>query len=413
MTLIQLQKASMSTSRQKADIVPLYATYAPPPLIFEKGNNIYLYTKEGASYLDCISGIAVSALGHSHPKLVKALKDQAEKLWHLSNMFMIESQIELAQKYCEHSIADKVFFTNSGTEAIECALKTARHYHFSQGNGHRYKIITFKGAFHGRTYGAINAGGNPKYMEGFGPVLPGYEHIDLHDVSAVKHAVDSNTAAILIEPIQGEGGVRPVEINFLKSLREICDQEGILLIYDEIQSGSGRTGKLFAYQWADQAEPDIIAMAKGMGGGFPLGACLATDQAASSMIIGTHGSTYGGNPLATSVGCVVLNELLKEGFLDHVIKMGNLFKKELQKLADQYNSMIELVRGKGLLLGIKMKPHISNEKIIEIARNNHLLVGKAGDNIVRFAPPLIITESQIHEVSEKLNQTFKQVENSL
>jgi len=273
----------------------IYNCYAPPPEEFVRGEGVYLYTEDGDKYLDFIAGIAVNGLGHNHPALVGALKQQAGQLWHLSNMFKVKGQVELAEKYCADSFADKVFFTNSGAEAVECAMKTARRCQYVEGHEERYEIITCKGAFHGRTFATINAGGNPKYLEGFGPALPGFINVEFGDMEAIKAAMSEKTAAILVEPVQGEGGVRALPVQFLKDVRALCDEHGLLLIYDEVQSGAGRTGKLFAHQWADgEADPDIMAIAKGMGGGFPMGACLATERAAEGMVVGTHGSTYCG-----------------------------------------------------------------------------------------------------------------------
>jgi len=337
---------------------PIMDVYAPPPIDIERGEGVRLFTKDGSSYLDFIAGISVNALGHAHPKLVKALADQAGKVWHLSNMFRVPGQIELAQAYCDATFADRVFFTNSGTEAIECAIKTARKHHFVNGQPERIKIVTFEGAFHGRTYGAINAGGNPKYLEGFGPALAGFEQVPFGDLEAVKRVVDETPAAVLIEPVQGEGGVRTASDAFLRELRELCDARGALLIYDEVQCGAGRTGKLFAHQWVDGAEPDIMAVAKGVGGGFPMGACLATEAASDGMKVGSHGSTFGGNPLAMAVGKAVWEELIKPGMMDHVNQVANHLRQGLHGLADAHSDVVEEVRGKGLLLGQIGRAHV-------------------------------------------------------
>jgi len=290
----------------------LYNTYAPPPQEFVRGEGAYLYTEDGTKYLDFIAGISVNCLGHNHPAPKAALIEQADKVWHLSGMYELTNAKTLAAKYCASvPFAEKVFFTNSGAEALECAMKTARRYHFDRGDVDRYDIITFTGAFHGRTFATINAGGNPNYLKGFGPSLPGFIHLPFGDHDALKEAISDTTAAILVEPVQGEGGLRPLPEVCLRGLREMCDEHGILLIYDEVQCGAGRTGKLFAHQWAEGAEPDIMAVAKGVGGGFPLGACLATEEVAAGMVPGTHGSTYGGNPLATAVGIAVWDEISK------------------------------------------------------------------------------------------------------
>ena len=345
---------------------PMMDTYAPPELVFDHGKGVRLFTDSGESYLDFISGIAVNCLGHANPKAVAALTEQAGKLWHLSNMFRVPAGIELADKLTGATFADRVFFTNSGTEAVECALKTARRYQFVTGNPQRYRIITFTGAFHGRTYGAINAGGNPKYLEGFGPAMEGFDHVEFGDL----------------------------------------DENGLMLIYDEVQCGAGRTGKLFAYQWVDGAEPDIMATAKGIGGGFPMGACLATEAAAQGMVVGTHGSTYGGGPLAMAVGNVVFDELTSEGFLEHVVEMANFMQQQLHGLADRHPDKVEEVRGKGLLLGLKLKPGFDAKQLVVKARDRHLLIGAAGDNVARMAPPLIITRDDASEAISILDEAL-------
>lgn len=393
---------------------PLMDTYAPPPLVFDHGKGVYLFTDEGEQYLDFISGIAVNALGHAHPKAVAALKGQADKLWHLSNMFKVPGQIELANKYIEATgWARRVFFTNSGTEAMECALKTARKYQYVTGQPERYRIITFTGAFHGRTYGAINAGGNPKYLEGFGPAMAGFDQVPFGDLDAVKQAITEETAAIVVEPVQGEGGVRAPEAGFLTGLRKLADEHGLMLVYDEVQSGAGRTGKLFAHEWSENAPPDIMAVAKGIGGGFPMGACLATEEAAQGMQIGSHGSTFGGNPLAMAVGNVVFDELTSEGFLDHVVEVSNFLRQQLAGLQDEYSGLIEEVRGKGLLIGLKLNDKAVNKEVAGLARNEHLLVGAAGDNVLRLAPPLVIEEKHAREAVEKLDKTFAKAKETL
>lgn len=381
--------------------------YAPPKEVFERGEGMRLFTEEGDAYLDFISGIAVNALGHAHPKMVAALTEQSQKLWHLSNMFRVPAGEELAEKYCKHTFADQVFFTNSGTEAIECALKTARKYHWANGEPDRQEIITFTGAFHGRSYGAINAGGNPKYLEGFGEPMPNFRQIEFGDHEAVKAAITKDTCAVLIEPVQGEGGVRDIPIECLIGLRELCNETGTLLIYDEVQCGAGRTGKLFAHQWADgKADPDIMAVAKGVGGGFPLGACLATEEAFKGMRVGSHGSTYGGGPLAMAVGNVVFDELVSEGFLDHVNTVANTLKQGLASLKDRYPELVEEVRGKGLLTGIKLS--IVPKSVQVAARERKLLVGVAGDNVLRLAPPLIMTEQDARDAINILDAVLSE-----
>lgn len=376
---------------------PLMSTYAPPDLVFDRGEGARLYTSDDKAYLDFISGIAVNALGHGHPKAVEALKTQADKLWHLSNMFKVPGQVELATKYTQTSFADRVFFTNSGAEAVEASLKAARRYFHDKGEPHRYRIITFTGAFHGRTYGAINAGGNPKYLEGFGPRMEGFDQVEFGDHEATRAAITEETAAILVEPVQGEGGVRALPDVCLRGLRELCDEYGLLLIYDEVQCGAGRTGKMWAHEWAETAKPDIMAVAKGVGGGFPMGACLTTEAVGKGMIVGTHGSTFGGNPLAMAVGNVVFDELNTPGFFDRVNQVSNFMHQQLAGLADRHDGVVEEVRGKGLLMGLKLREHVVNRDLAGKARDRGLLIGAAGDNVARMAPPLIITEDDASE----------------
>ncbi len=374
--------------------------YNRAPLAFERGEGVRLYTAEGEAYLDCMAGIAVNALGHAAPKLVQAVKDQAEKLWHVSNVFQIPGQAALATRLCELSFADVAFFTNSGTEAIECALKVARKYHSANGAPERIDVIGFDGAFHGRSYGAINAAGNPSYIDGFGPRLPGYVNLTFGDHEALKAAAASPTAAaIVIEPVQGEGGARAVPDACLRGLRELCDEHGLLLIYDEVQCGLGRTGKLFAYEWSG-AEPDIIALAKALGGGFPVGACLASAKAASGMGVGAHGSTYGGNPLAMAVALVAIEELASEALLEHVRKISGYFVQQLEGLRSRYPDVIVDIRGRGLLIGVKLIPN--NRLFMQLARDEHLLVAGGGDNCIRLLPPLIISEAEAREAIAKL-----------
>ncbi len=380
----------------------LIPSYAPPDLVFERGEGVWLYDAQGKAWLDFIAGIAVDALGHCHPALVAALESQAHKLWHVSNMFKVPMREELAARYCEGSFADLVFFTNSGTEAIEGALKAARKYHADNGEEERIEIVTFQGAFHGRSYGAINAGGNPAYLKGFGPRLPGYTQIPFADEAAARAAITGNTAAVLIEPVQGEGGLRAAPDAFLRLLRQLCDETGALLIYDEIQCGAGRTGKLFAYEWSGAA-PDIMTVAKGVGGGFPLGAWMTTQEVGEHMTVGTHGSTYGGNPLAMAVGIALWDEITRPGFLDHVVHMGQFLKQQMAGLADTYPGMIAEVRGKGLLTGFKLHEQYNNRAVMALARERGLLTGAAGDNVLRMAPPLIITEDHARQAIETLD----------
>ncbi len=384
----------------------LYNVYAPPAQEFVRGEGVYLYTDKGEKYLDFIAGISVNCMGHAHPSLVKAIKDQVDKVWHLSGMYRIKDGYTLADKYCASvPFAQKVFFTNSGAEALECAMKTARKYHYDRGDVDRIEIITFTGAFHGRTFATINAGGNPKYLKGFGPQLPGFTHLEFGDDDALKAVISDKTAAILIEPVQGEGGLRPVSAERLRGLRKMCDEHGALLIYDEVQCGAGRTGKLFAHQWVDGAEPDIMAVAKGVGGGFPLGACLATEAAAEGMVPGTHGSTYGGNPLAMAVGNAVWDELTKDGFLDHVLKVSNYLTQQFEGLKDEFPDVVDEVRGKGLLCGMRLKKDVKPVRANALAKG--LLVGSAGENVLRMAPALIIEEEHVREAVEILRACFK------
>ncbi len=387
----------------------LYNTYKPPAQEFVRGEGAYLYTENGDKYLDFIAGISVNCLGHNHPAPKEALIEQANKVWHVSGMFQLTEAKKLAKKYCDAlPFAEKVFFTNSGAEAIECAMKTARKFHYDNGQPERFDIITFQGAFHGRTFATINAGGNPKYLKGFGPALPGFIHLPFGDHDALKEAISDTTAAILVEPVQGEGGLRPLPEVCLRGLRELCDETGILLIYDEVQCGAGRTGKLFAHQWAEGAEPDIMAVAKGVGGGFPLGACIATEEAAAGMVPGTHGSTYGGNPLATAVGNAVWDEISKPEFLEQVERVSNFLKQQFESLRDEFPDVVSEIRGKGLLCGMQLKkPAIEVRKLM---LEHKLLGGSAGDNVLRLAPPLIITEDHVREAINILRECFKEAQ---
>lgn len=380
----------------------IMGVYARTPLAFERGEGARLYTADGEAYLDCMAGIAVNALGHSHPKLVQAVKDQAEKLWHTSNIFTIPGQEKLARMLTDHTFADVVFFTNSGTEAIECAIKTARKYHWARGNPERIDIIGFDGSFHGRTIAAVNASGNESYLEGFGPKLPGFVQVPWGDHEALKAAIGPTTAAILIEPVQGEGGARAVPDQCLKGLRQLCDETGVLLIYDEIQCGLGRTGKLFAHEWAEGAEPDIMAVAKALGGGFPVGACLATVEAAEGMKPGSHGSTYGGNPLAMAVGLAAMEELVKPELMDNVRAVSGYFTQQISGLKDRFPDVVVDIRGKGLLIGVKLAT--PNREFMQHARDQHLLIAGGGDNCVRLLPPLNLTLDEAREAVSALER---------
>jgi len=386
-----------------AETIPnshLYSAFARAPIHFERGEGVRLYTTEGQEYLDFAAGIAVNSLGHSHPYLVEALKSQAEKLWHVSNLYESPQQEKLGRRLCENSFAERVFFTNSGSESMECAFKTARRWHHDNGSPERVDIITFEGAFHGRTLAAISAGGNEKYMMGFGPKVDGFIQVPFGDHDALKAAVSETTAAILIEPVQGEGGIRPVPHQCLRGLRDLCDEHGIFLIYDEVQCGIGRTGKMFAHQWIEGAEPDIMAIAKGIGGGFPVGACMASERAASGMTPGTHGTTYGGNPLAMAVGNAVLDVILEDGFLEQVQQRAIFLKQRLAQLADGFPELIDGVRGEGLMQGLKCK--VTNTDVVAAFRDQHLLTVPAGDNVVRLMPPLTVAEADIQEAVDKM-----------
>jgi len=379
----------------------IMGVYQRAPLAFERGEGSRLYTADGEAYLDCLAGIAVNALGHSNPVLVDALKAQADKLWHVSNIFTIPGQEALARRLTDASFADVVFFTNSGTEAIECAIKTARKFHWANGQPERIDIIGFEGSFHGRTIAAVNASGNASYMEGFGPPLPGYKHLPFGDFEAIRAAVGPTTAAILLEPVQGEGGARAWPDAMLRDIRRLCDETGVLLIYDEIQCGLGRTGKLFAYQWSEAA-PDIMALAKALGGGFPVGACLATARAASGMTPGSHGSTYGGNPLAMAVGLAALGELNTPALLAHVNAVAGYLGQQLAGLKDRYPDVVVDIRGRGLLIGVKLAT--PNRDFMQHARDEHLLLAGGGDNCVRLLPPLVLTHEDAREVVEMLER---------
>ncbi len=380
----------------------LMGVYSRTPLAFERGEGVRLYTTDGEVYLDALAGIAVNALGHSHPKLIAALKAQADKLWHVSNIFTIPEQAKLASALTDATFADVVFFTNSGTEAVECAIKTARKFHWARGQEERIDIIGFDGSFHGRTLAAVNASGNPSYLEGFGPRMPGFLQLEFGDHEALKAAIASpTTAAVILEPVQGEGGARAVPDSCLRELRALCDQYGVLMILDEVQCGFSRTGKLFAYEWAG-IEPDIMAVAKALGGGFPIGACLATAQAASGMTPGSHGSTYGGNPLAMAVGLAAVQELCSPALLDHVAEVSGYFTQQLEGLQARNPDVVEEIRGRGLLIGLKLKT--PNREFMQHARDERLLIAGGGDNCVRLLPPLVISVDEVREVVEKLER---------
>jgi acetylornithine/N-succinyldiaminopimelate aminotransferase len=382
-------------------------TYSRADVAFVRGEGPYLFAEDGTRYLDFGAGIAVNALGHAHPKLVGALTEQAGKLWHTSNLYRVPGQERLSQRLVDATFADTVFFTNSGVEAIECAIKMARRYHYAKGEPQRFHIITFEGAFHGRTLAAIAAGGQAKYLEGFGPKVEGFDQVPFGDVKALEAALTPATAALLIEPVQGEGGLRPATREYLTALRRICDERGLLLIFDEVQTGVGRTGKFFAHEWSG-VTPDIMAIAKGIGGGFPMGACVATERAASGMTPGSHASTFGGNPLAMAVGNAVLDVVLAPGFLEQVQHIANYARQQLASLIAEHPSVFEDVRGEGLMLGLKMK--VTNTDFINALRTHGMLAVAAGDNVMRLLPPLIIEEEQVREALALLSITARDFE---
>ena len=390
-------------------IAPVLPTYNRAAVSFERGVGARVYTPEGVEYLDFGSGVAVNNCGHAHPHLVNALTEQANKIWHTSNLYQMPGQIRLAERFIEQTFADTVFFCNSGTEASELAIKMARKFHAVEGHPEKFHIVTFEGAFHGRSLGALAATGNAKYLEGFGPPLTGFDQVPFEDIKAVEAAIGPQTAAVYIEPIIGEGGIIPASHQFLRNLRNLCDANGILLLFDEIQCGMGRTGRLFAHEWSG-ITPDIMAVAKGIGGGFPLGAVLATENAAKGMVAGTHGSTFGGNPLATAVGNAVLDVVLEEGFLDNVLRQSINLKQKLERLKDQHPTIIEEVRGSGLMMGLKCK--VPNTSLQKMALDERLLVLTAGDNVVRLLPPLIVTEADVTEAVNKIERACMALENA-
>jgi acetylornithine/N-succinyldiaminopimelate aminotransferase len=385
-------------------------TYARADLAFERGQGSWLVATDGQRYLDFGGGVAVNVLGHAHPLLVGALVEQAQKVWHVSNLYRIPEGERLAERLCAATFADMAFFNNSGAEAMECAIKVARKYHSANGQPERFRIITFEGAFHGRTLATLAAGGQKKHLDGFGPVVDGFDQLPLDDVAAVRRAVGPETAAILIEPIQGEGGVRAPSAHFLKALRQICDEHGLLLIFDEVQTGIGRTGHLFAYQQLGVA-PDVMGLAKGLGGGFPIGACLATAEAAKGMTAGTHGSTFGGNPLAMAAGNAVLDVVLAEGFLERVRHTALLFKQRLAELKDRHPAVIAEIRGEGFLIGLRAL--VPAAELVDALRAERLLSVAAGDNVVRLLPPLVVGEPEITEALARLDRASTRIEQAL
>lgn len=381
-------------------LMPVYPRCGVRPV---RGEGCYLIGEKGERYLDFAAGIAVNALGHGHPKLVKAIADQAATLMHVSNLYGSPQGEHLAQRIVDNSFADTVFFTNSGAEAVECAIKTARRYHFANGNPQRNSLITFNNAFHGRTLGAISATNQAKMRDGFEPLLPGFGYAPFNDLAAALALIDESTAGFLVETVQGEGGVSTATPEFLQGLRRACDEHGLLLVLDEVQCGYGRTGKMWAYEHYG-ITPDILASAKGIGGGFPLGACLATAEAAKGMVFGTHGSTYGGNPLAIAAGEAVLDVMLEPGFLDHVTAMGERLHQTLEQMIPNHDHLFAEVRGKGLMAGIKLRDSAVSRDFVAHLRDHHgLLTVAAGENVVRILPPLVIEEAHIAEFAQKLS----------
>jgi acetylornithine/N-succinyldiaminopimelate aminotransferase len=379
----------------------LLPTYARVDLAFERGEGAWLVATNGERYLDFTSGVAVNALGHAHPHLVAAIVEQAHKVWHVSNLYRIPEAEKLAARLCEASFADTAFFANSGAEAMECAIKIARKYHAANGAPDRFRIITFEGAFHGRTLATLAAGGQKKYLDGFGPVVEGFDQMPFGDLDATRRTIGPATGAILIEPIMGEGGVREVPPEFLRALRRLCDEHGLLLMFDEVQTGMGRTGRLFAYQHSG-VEPDVMALAKALGGGFPIGACLATAEAAKGMTAGTHGSTFGGNPLAMAAANAVLDVVLEPGFLDRVRRTGLLLKQRLAEIKDRYPTVIAEVRGEGLLVGLRAIPPCG--ELVDELRAEKMITAAAGDNVVRLLPPLIVSEEEVAEAVSRIDR---------
>src|ERR1700751_4134529 len=379
----------------------LLPVFARADLGFERGEGVWLVATNGERYLDFTSGVAVNALGHAHPHMVKALQEQATKLWHMSNLFKSPDGEKLAARLCEQSFADFVFFCNSGAEAMEGVIKLVRHYHFSKGAPERNRIITFEGAFHGRTLATLAATGSEKYLEGFGPTMDGFDQVPHGDLEAVKKAIGPHTAGILIEPIQGEGGERTAPPAFFRALRELCNEHGLLLAFDEVQTGMGRTGELFAYKRLG-VTPDVMSLAKALGGGFPIGAVLATADAAAGMTPGSHGSTFGGNPLAIAAASAVLDVMLKPGFFDHVQKMSLLLKQKLASVVDRHPGILAEVRGEGLLIGVKAV--VPSTDLVAALRDEKLLTVGAGDNVVRFLPPLIVSAAEIEESVTRLER---------
>ena len=389
----------------------MMSTYAPPETVFVRGQGPYVYTEDNQEYLDFFAGIAVNSLGHCHPELVATLQDQAAKLWHMSNAYRVPQGEQLAKTLVElagFSASDgRVFFTNSGTESVECGLKMMRRYHFDQGNPHKNRIVGTSSAFHGRTFASICAAGNPVHTKGFTREDEGYDHAPFGDLDAIAQLINDNTAGVIVEPVQGEGGIHVASAEYLQGLRKLCDQHGALLMFDEVQCGIARTGKVFGYQHAD-VQPDIIALAKGIGGGFPVGACVANGPFAASMVVGTHGSTYGGNPLAMAVASKVIEIVTKPEFLQRVTDVAGELHCALEGLANKYPDVIDEIRGKGLMAGIRFKDADANAEVMKLAREQNMLTTKAGDNVLRLLPPLIIEKKHVDEAIAKLDAALQQ-----
>jgi len=388
-------------------ITPLMPVYPRSPVRPVRGEGVYLYGEDGTQYLDFASGIAVNLLGHGHPHLTKAIQDQAATLMHVSNLYGSPQGEAFAKRLVENTFADTVFFTNSGAEAVECAIKTARRYHHHHGHPEKNVLITFGNAFHGRTMATISATDQPKLRDGFAPLLPGFVVVAFDDLAAAEAAIDAHTAGFLVEPVQGEGGIRPASAEFLQGLRRLADEHDLMLVFDEVQCGVARTGKLYAYEHYG-IEPDILASAKGIGGGFPMGACLATEKAAAGMVVGTHGSTYGGNPLAMAAGQAVFDVILEPGFLDHVNRMGERLRGALEQMIPNHDHLFESVRGLGLMLGVRMKA--DSRAFVTYLRDHGLLTVAAGDNVMRVLPPLIVQEAHITEFVERLSEAARRYE---
>lgn len=375
-------------------------------ITFSHGEGVYLFDNDGKKYLDFGAGIAVNALGHCHPDMVLAITNQSKKLWHVSNIYNVNELNRYAEKLVNATFADYVFFCNSGAESLECTIKMIRRYFYTKGQPQKHRIITFTGAFHGRTIATISAAAKKKYLEGFEPALPGFDNVEFGNIEAVRNAINENTAGILIEPIQGEEGIRVSDKKFISELRKLADEKNLLLAFDEVQCGMGRLGHLFAYEYFG-VKPDIIATAKAIAGGFPLGACLATNEAASGMTLGVHGTTYGGNPLAMAVAESVIDVMLSEGFLENTRNIGAELKNELQNLAQKFPQIITEVRGVGLMLGLKISDQIENSEIVKSLIENGLLVIPAGENVIRIMPPLIINSAHVAEAKEKLQKVLE------